>query len=193
MREAWDNLRFGNPPIISSDKWKIYFDMDGVLARFNKNATMEEVFSEGYFRTLPPIQGMVDFAKDLHFRGFEVFILSKSCYSAIQEKIDWLSEFTPFIIPDKFVFVPLNANKANFVNIDERSILIDDYNPNLRDWSGFAIKCITDINNPHLDFNSVYARKMPVENFRSLNAYINEFEKQLNDRTDDFELDNDER
>lgn len=130
-----------------SEKPRVYFDMDGTLAVFNKNATMEEVFSPGYFRKLEPIKETVELAEELVERGYDVNILSGSCYTALQEKIEWLREHMPFITPDHYVFVPVDADKSRFIPDPKHSVLIDDYNKNLDAWKGLALKCKTDINN----------------------------------------------
>ena len=138
------------------DRQRIYLDMDGTLAVFNKNATMEEVFSPGYFRSLSPIQEIVDFARRLQNEGYDVYILSGACYSAVQEKIEWLQEYMPFLPADNYVFVPVDADKSRFIPDPEHAILIDDYNKNLYEWKGLAVKCVTNINNPNPDFSFVH-------------------------------------
>lgn len=154
--EGWkkvENLIFTTEK--ESDKPRIYFDMDGTLAVFNKNATMEEVFTPGYFRSLNPIPEMVAFAKELQHAGYDVNILSGACYTAIQEKIEWLQEHMPFITPDKYTFVPVDADKSQFIPNAEHSVLIDDYNKNLDEWKGLAVKCKTDINSYNPKYASV--------------------------------------
>lgn len=136
-------------------KPRIYFDMDGTLAVFNKNATMEEVFTPGYFRNLAPISEMVDFARELIEAGYDVNILSGACFTAIQEKIEWLQEFMPFVSPEKYTFVPVDADKSEFIPDAEHSVLIDDYNKNLDEWKGLAVKCKTNINNYNAKYTSV--------------------------------------
>lgn len=150
--DDWDKiagLSFTNE---DNEKPRIYFDMDGTLAVFNKNATMEEVFSPGYFRGLEPIKETIELAEALVKDGYDVQILSGACYSAVQEKIEWLKEHMPFISPDKYNFVPVGADKSKFIPDPKHSILIDDYNKNLYEWEGLAVKCVTDINNPNKQF-----------------------------------------
>lgn len=163
-------IRNGLPEKTDSDGWdktscftfcaeaesrRVYFDMDGTLAVFNKNATMEEVFSPNYFRNLAPIPQMVAFAKELIDEGYDVHILSGACFTAIQEKIDWICEHMPFMPLDNVTFVPVDADKSLFIPDPENSILIDDYNKNLEEWKGLAVKCKTDINNFNPRFASV--------------------------------------
>ncbi len=150
-------------PYDKACKPRVFFDMDGTLAKFHTDKSMEEVFSEGYFRSLEPIKEMVEFANVLALRDdVEVCILSKSNYSrnqdAIQEKIDWLHEYCPNIKDKNFYFVPLTADKRNFIPYPtERDVLIDDYMPNFftREndvvytdmplWDGKKILCLNDL------------------------------------------------
>lgn len=153
--DQWDQvegLRFTKE---DSEPVKVYFDMDGTLAVFNKNATMEEVFSPGYFRNLAPIPEMIDLASELCERGYDVNILSGACHSALQEKIEWLQEHMPFITPDHYTFVPVDADKSQFIPDPRHSILIDDYNKNLDAWKGLALKCKTDINSHNPKYTSL--------------------------------------
>ncbi len=154
---------------------RVYLDMDGTLAVFNKNATMEEVFSPGYFRGLQPIQEMVEFAKQLIKEGYDVHILSGACYSAVQEKIEWLREHMPFVSPDNYSFVPVGADKSKFIPDPKHSILIDDYNKNLTEWKGLAVKCVTDINNPNPAFVNLDIKKEQENNLEMFENAINEW------------------
>lgn len=117
----------------NAEKPRVFLDMDGVLATFHTDKTMEEVFSDGYFKNLEPIPEGVALANRLALRDdIEVCILSKSNYSrsqdAIQEKIDWLQKHCSNIKPSNYYFVPLNSDKRDFIpNLSEKDILIDDY------------------------------------------------------------------
>lgn len=157
--------------VLSSDEWEeltrkpklqdtektIYFDMDGVLAKWQPKATMEEVFSLGYFENLPKNKNIVESARLLIAKGYKVRVLSKSCYTAIPEKINWLRRELPEISLEDVVLVPLEANKSDFVGNEEISLLVDDYNPNLDNWKGKRIKCITPCNHTNPKFDSVYS------------------------------------
>lgn len=148
-KETWNHMK--NNPCSLEEKSHpvIYFDMDGTLTIFNKNATMEEVFSPGYFKHLDPHKEMIWLAKKLYDQGFDVCILSKSSYESIIEKYEWLQKYMPFIKKENIFFVPLDADKCNFVpKIKSTDVLIDDYWKNLTEdkWNGVAIKCVTNIN-----------------------------------------------
>lgn len=177
MKTYWENISASawecmmNAPYEAERKPhpSIYFDLDGTLAKFNKNATMEEVFSPGYFRGLDPHREMIWLAKKLHDQGFEVCILSKACHSAISEKYEWLKEYMPFIKKENIYFVPIEANKCNFVPpIKATDVLIDDYWKNLTPdkWQGAAVKCVTDINTKDPTLPWVELKATPSKNLR---------------------------
>lgn len=133
----------------------IYVDMDGTLFKWNRmkskefpdGVTTEMVFSPGYFRNLKPNQKIVDLVKALYDKGWDIRIASKSAYFAIQEKYESLQEYLPFIDKNNIFFIPLEADKTDFLpEIKENDILIDDYNPNLNEFKGSSIKCVTEMN-----------------------------------------------
>lgn len=180
--QAWDEFR-GIDDIQRAEKdngRRIFFDMDGTLAVWNTGATMEEVFTPGYFRKLAPIQGMVDFAKELHDNGYDVHVLSKSCFHAIDEKYRWLKEHMPWLKDDHMLFVPLEADKEKFIpGFSKDDVLIDDYEKNFKSidgetgkevihFSGICVKCITDINTYNPAYPMVFYDKSPKENRRLL-------------------------
>lgn len=159
----------------------VYFDMDGTLCKFNKNATMEEVFSPGYFRELDPFPNMILLAEELQNMGYRVCILSKSSYSAISEKEEWLKEWMPFIPEENIYFVPLERDKEEFVNTSSPlNVLIDDYWKNIQPevWHHGVVKCVNDINSPDLSIPNVSIYHAPEDNTpKILNAFLWEIAK----------------
>lgn len=125
---------------------RIFVDMDGVVAKWNTEATMEEVFGKGYFRHLPPNQTMINNVESL-MDDYEVFILSKSVYGAIEDKYEWLKEHMPFIDSEHIIFVPLACNKEDFIPaFRETDVLLDDYTPNLESFRGVGVNVCNGIN-----------------------------------------------
>ena len=139
---------------------KIYFDMDGVLANFNKGvidllhlkpmnqsdpfdykktnalyAKMRTV--DHYYDKLEPIQEAVDLLLELYEKyGDDVQILTaipkphRGIITASEDKINW----TKRLISDKIkINICYRAEKTNFCTGAD-CILIDDYDKNIREW-----------------------------------------------------------
>lgn len=134
------------------EKRRVFFDMDGVLAVFHKDATLEQLYAPGYFRNLEPIHTVVEavlhLAKD---PDLEVCTLSaafnKTC---INDKDAWLDEIIGDQIPkENRFFCIYGENKGKTIHMRDTDVLIDDLSDNLRDFEnegGKAIKLYTDIN-----------------------------------------------
>lgn len=128
----------------------IYFDMDGVLAKFNKSATPEQLLAPGYFRYLEPHAHMVDLLNRLYDAGVDVRVLSSVLGpKQAEDKMAWLMHYTR-IAPECVVFVPYGTPKSNLCPTKtEESCLLDDYTPNLfafEQAGGVAVKVLNGIN-----------------------------------------------
>ena len=64
--------------MIDKQTWEkaIFFDMDGTLVEWS-NAHIDEVMSDGYFKYRKPVMNMIEAAKLLIKKGFQVCITSK--------------------------------------------------------------------------------------------------------------------
>ena len=136
---------------------RVFFDMDGVLARY-RQVPYEEMLKEGYFEDLDPQEEALDalrtLAKD---PGLEVCILSAVIGEnphALGEKERWLRAQLGDVLPlVKSIFPLCGTSKREAVpgGVRPTDILIDDYNVNLLDWGTQAvpIKYLNGINDRH--------------------------------------------
>ena len=129
-------------------KQKIYFDMDGVLAAWNQDASLEEVATKGYFTKCKPIEKMLAIFNRLADEGYSVHILSSVFCDdhSKEDKLEWLSNYLPALKRENIHFSEYGKSKADFVNAKEKDVLIDDFTPNLFAWTGRAIKLFNGIN-----------------------------------------------
>ena len=124
-------------------KINIYFDMDGVLAKWNPDASEEETHEKGYFANreaddpvVELVKMFITLPKFVETNGVNVFALS-AVYEddhSSKEKDEWLMK----VGLDKItrLFVPYGQNKSEFIESDEEviNVLVDDYGKNLREW-----------------------------------------------------------
>lgn len=138
---------------MNSRKIIVYFDMDGVLAKW-KTAEMHVMQTPGYFLNLELEIGVRDAILELTKNGVECRILSAVWNDAFaQEKAMWLKNYGLGDI--HAIFVPCKVNKGDYItsNNDDINVLIDDYSWNLFNWEEtkkhgefIAIKFMNSIN-----------------------------------------------
>lgn len=134
-------------------KVRVFFDMDGVMAEYEKYVSIDDFSTPGYFRNRPPVMPIIKAMKYLVDNAsdeIEIGIDSKAmnnAYSKI-EKMEWLNEFCSFIKKENIYFADEEKDKSAVLNETYKSdILIDDYTPNLEKWHGIGIKFLNGINN----------------------------------------------
>lgn len=130
-------------------KPRIFVDMDGTLAVWNNEATLEDIHTKGYYENLNPIISMVNMTKQLIAQGYDVHILSAVLQNdyAQAEKNTWLNYFLPEVDKDHRIFVPYGQVKSAYIPHPlETDILIDDYSQNLHEWHGVGVKPMNGIN-----------------------------------------------
>lgn len=130
---------------------RLLVDMDGVMAEFNQNASIEELYEPGYFEKLPCIQNVVDAVKLIAERNndIEVCVLSAVFDNdyAEKEKNAWIDRVIPCIDRKHRFFCKYGENKKEFVKAGEQDYLLDDFTHNLNQWtSKKGIKCYNGIN-----------------------------------------------
>lgn len=149
---------------------KFFFDMDGVLAEYRENCTVQDMQKKGYFRTLAPEENMLGALSMLlengEKLGISVCVLTKVYPSefrySVREKQEWRDEFMPDLFDSEFIMVngeteeKSDAIKAMLgAGINGDYFLIDDYNANLAEWidaGGTAVKYVNKINDKNRSF-----------------------------------------
>lgn len=145
--------------LVENGKPNLFFDMDGVMAEYN-NVPYKVLYEKNYFYDLKPIENTINSVKELlKSNDCNVYILSSVLSDseyALDEKREWLHKYIPELKDESMLFTVCGLNKRDFINkeLNENDILIDDYTPNLKNWSeqignskGQAIKFINNINN----------------------------------------------
>ncbi len=158
-------------------KPRIFIDMDGTLAewrnitikiehdedRFKVLSTLNEILlTPGYYSSLKPHKEMLEAMEELN-KSYDVYILSCAIPkdgdpNPELEKIEWLSEYAPYIDKDHMIFVPDGNNKADYIpdGIKSEDYLIDDYTKNLLDFEkagGKGIKLCNYVNGSYGKWN----------------------------------------
>ena len=113
----------------------IYFDMDGVLAKYY---TLEEIGDpskineKGYFRNLPPIERGVELLKTV-----AEYVDVGICSAVLPEKVNPYAreEHIGRDYITSIIFTPCVGEKAKFVPTFSKSdVLVDDQLDNVLDW-----------------------------------------------------------
>ena len=131
------------------DKIKIYIDMDGCIAKWNMDASIEDTFEPGYFAALEPDERLIDAVKMLS-EEYDVSILSAVYQDnhSMNDKITWLDNNGLGHL--QRIFVPYGQPKQKYIDQEFTSILIDDYSKNLEEWilakNCYGIKYLNGIN-----------------------------------------------
>lgn len=134
------------------DEQVIYwFDMDGVLAVWNTDASLEDTYKPGYFAERVPEKVAVETVKLLVKEGKDVRILSSTYqngYAELDKKL-WLYKVGLGDVP--YVFVPYGEKKEKYIEKSGLAVLIDDFSQNLHSWAKagarhLAIKFLNGIN-----------------------------------------------
>ena len=155
----------------------LYFDMDGVLVQYDKDAYKNEHapgFLKGvhYFRELNPDEKMISVYQALR-QEFDTHIISRIitnpselCVEHMRDKIYWLvshgiyeQDKTLFSLTDKPTCVVSCKQRL----LTKEDILIDDFNENLWLWEkqgGTGVKYINGVNSPDSYHGVQIARDM---------------------------------
>ena len=155
----------------------VIFDLDGTLAEWKNETTMEELQQKDYFFRLKPT-GLVPFAIRLaKCKDTETFILSQYLPDtyALDDKNRWCDVYIPDISKEHRIFVPCGIGKPEYIcealrrPLNKDDILIDDYSKNLTEWcaaGGTAVKWLNGINGKGGTFPGYRVMWVPdLENF----------------------------
>lgn len=133
-----------------------YFDMDGVLNTFEFGTPEESLYIPGYFRNRPAqphfieavnIMLNMELGEDFPLRLHILSMYLKRNRTAVDEKNEWLDYYLPRISSDRRIFLSTEENKTDYIKVSARSVLIDDYGENLRQFrrmGGRIVKVSTD-------------------------------------------------
>ena len=146
MQKYADELACGKP--------RLMVDLDGVCAVF-QDVPIKELLKEGYYATLPPIEGVVAAVEEVARSGkVDVYILSaylRNSKYAKSEKMSWVAKHLPSVSAGNVILIPSGSRKADHVpgGVDGRTYLLDDFSKNLISWEeagGKPIKMLNGIN-----------------------------------------------
>ena len=131
---------------------KLYVDMDGCLAKWDTQASVEDTYETGYFLHREPQENLVEAVRIIS-TVLPVCILSAvyTTGTAMADKERWLKEVGLGAVPRRFV--PYGSPKHLYTDASGGpEVLIDDYSRNLHNWeqSGrTGIKFLNGINGTH--------------------------------------------
>ena len=131
---------------------KLFVDMDGTLAEFRPEATMEDMYTPGYFESLAPNKNVVEGLRIFKEEHPEVKVSVLSCIlperdRAREEKENWLRTYCPYLAYGENFFIPCGSDKAKLATEGD-NFLLDDHSPNLISFErcGHGIKLMNGVN-----------------------------------------------
>lgn len=112
-----------------------YIDMDGVLNLFESDPNARiNMWKPGYFKTIPVRPGISDLLVRINSVAY-VVILSKiiNRINVSEEKNWWCSKNLASNAYSKIIYVPYNESKADYINPNYPSIIVDDKEKNIEE------------------------------------------------------------
>lgn len=125
------------------NKKNLFIDMDGTVAEWNNQASLDEVSTAGYFRERIPMWTVIR-AIEMLKNKFNLIICSAALQDdhSVDDKKHWLSQYMPFVDLNQAIFVPYGTSKYKSLekamesmdmSINDGDIFIDDFTKNLLD------------------------------------------------------------
>lgn len=138
---------------------RVYWDLDGTLAKWRTAATTADLYKKNYFLSLDPEKELCDLANKLSKENeVDSYILTsflEDSEYAKTEKLAWVKNHISELPNGNILCVPYGIRKSSFVEdiehkeLSKTDVLIDDHSPNLIAWEqagGTAIKWCNGIN-----------------------------------------------
>lgn len=141
----------------------VFSDMDGCIAKWNVNASLEDTYEPDYFRKRELDANYAQILKNLMDAGIQVVFLS-AVYGdeQVAAKIDWLRANG---FENDAIFVPYGCCKREFIQknlpeyVSDVNILIDDFTQNLTRWEKYpefiGVKYLNGINDSRRSWEGV--------------------------------------
>ena len=141
----------------------VFFDLDGVIFKFNFGASEEELHTPGYFEKLEEDQLVVNAIKnlgDVAKVGVKFHILSAAFNStAVEEKKRAVERIGLGEIDQ--IYLPYGTDKSKYVShLGGKFILVDDFTKNLIAWGNagenfIPVKYLNGGNDTHQSFKGI--------------------------------------
>ncbi len=122
---------------------KLYIN-DEVFYKQPKVGCVEDVFKEGFYKSLKPANNIIHAIQYLYAKGMDVQIISFFVHSpyAKKEKVGWLKKYLPMIPLNKIIFIEYGSkNPMQLQNIDPTDVLID-VSDHKNKWKGIFIQMV---------------------------------------------------